>query len=153
MGSGWFAAPQTVEVALNDGGTRTLRGKTVVINTGSRARIDDTPGLAEARPLTQVEALDLDHTPGHLLILGGGYVGLELAQAMRRLGSRVTVVERNATPIHREAPDVSEVIGDLFRDEGIAVLTGTAVNRVEGVSGAGVQLYATRGGGEDRGRG
>ena len=81
MGKGRFVAPKTVEVALNAGGTRTLRGQTVVINSGSRARVDDTPGLAESRPLTHVEALDLDHLPGHLVVLGGGYVGLELAQA------------------------------------------------------------------------
>src|SRR5262245_6522089 len=101
MGSGRFVGPRTIEVALNAGGTRTLRGRTVVINTGSRARIDDTPGLAESRPLTHVEALDLVRLPEHLVVLGGGYVGLELAQALRRLGSRVTVVERNAALIHR----------------------------------------------------
>src|SRR3954465_5301873 len=105
MGSGRFVAPRTIEVTLNEGGTRTLRGKTVVINTGSRARLDDTPGLAESGPLTHVEALELDRLPEHLIILGGGYVGLELSQAFRRFGSRVTVVERNAALIHREDPD------------------------------------------------
>ena len=127
MGNGRFVAPKTIEVALNAGGIRTLRGKTVVIDTGSRARIDDTPGLAESRPLTHVEALELDHLPEHLIVLGGGYVGLELAQAFRRFGSRVTVVERNGSLIHREDPDVTEAIERLFRDEGIEVLTGTAV--------------------------
>jgi pyruvate/2-oxoglutarate dehydrogenase complex dihydrolipoamide dehydrogenase (E3) component len=145
MGSGRFVAPKTVEVALNAGGTRTLRGQTVVINTGSRARIDDTPGLSESRPLTHVEALDLDHLPEHLIILGGGYVGLELAQAFRRFGSRVTVVERNGSLIHREDPDVTEAVEHLFRDEGIEVLTGTAVVRVEGRSGRSVRLLVARG--------
>ncbi len=78
MGQGRFVAPRTIEVALNAGGTRTLRGQTVIIDTGSRARMDDTDGLAEARPLTHVEALELDQLPGHLIVLGGGYVGLEL---------------------------------------------------------------------------
>src|SRR4051794_200741 len=95
MGDGAFVAPRTVEVTLHAGGRRALRGGNVVICTGSRARIDDTPGLRDARPLTHVEALDLDCVPRHLIVLGGGYVGLELAQAMRRFGSRVTVVERN----------------------------------------------------------
>ena len=90
MGSGRFVAPKTIEVTLNSGGSRTLRGRNVVINTGSRARLDDTPGLAESGPLTHVEALELDRLPEHLLVLGGGYVGLELAQAFRRFGSRVT---------------------------------------------------------------
>src|SRR6476620_10528621 len=68
MGNGRFIAPKTIEVALNAGGPRTLRGKTVVINTGSRARIDDTPGVSEARPLTHVEALELDQIPDHLIV-------------------------------------------------------------------------------------
>src|SRR4051794_37172375 len=145
MGHGRFVAPRTVEVALNAGGTRTLRGRTVIIDTGSRARIDDTPGLAEACALTHVEALELDQLPEHLIVLGGGYVGLELAQAFRRFGSRVTLVERNGVLIHREDPDVTEAIGSLFRDEGIEVLTGTAVDRVEGMSGESVRLQTTRG--------
>jgi pyruvate/2-oxoglutarate dehydrogenase complex dihydrolipoamide dehydrogenase (E3) component len=144
-GNGRFVAPRTIEVALNGGGTRTLRGQTVIINTGSRARIDDTPGLRDARPLTHVEALELDRLPGHLIVLGGGYVGLELAQALRRFGSRVTVIERNGSLIHREDRDVTEAIEQLFRDEGIEVRTGTSVLRVEGRSGESVRLHAGQG--------
>lgn len=144
MGHGRFVSPKTIEVALRDGGIRTLHGKTVVINTGSRARIDATDGLREARPLTHIEALDLDHIPEHLLILGGGYVGIELAQAFRRFGSRVTVVERNGQLAHREDRDVSEALQDLFRDEGIDVVTEARVDRVEGLSGEVVRLHATR---------
>ena len=66
MGQGRFLGPKTIEVALNAGGTRTLVGQTVIIDTGSRARMDDTPGLAEARPLTHVEALELDHLPAQI---------------------------------------------------------------------------------------
>jgi pyruvate/2-oxoglutarate dehydrogenase complex dihydrolipoamide dehydrogenase (E3) component len=145
MGQGRFVAPLTIEVALNAGGTRTLRGQTVIIDTGSRARMDDTTGLAEARPLTHVEALELGQLPEHLLVLGGGCVGLELAQAFRRFGSRVTVVERSGALIHREDPDVTEAIERLFRDEGIDVLTGTSVDRVEGRSGESVRLHTGRG--------
>lgn len=146
MGTGRFTGPRTIEVALRDGGTRTLRGKNVVVNTGSRATIDATPGLHAAGPLTHVEALELDRVPEHLVVLGGGYVGLELAQAFRRFGSRVTVVERNAALIHREDADVSEAMATLFADEGIAVSTGTTVSRVTGTSGAAVRLHGTRGG-------
>ncbi len=145
MGSGRFVAPKTIEVALNADGTRTLQGAIVVINTGSRARIDDTPGLVEARPLTHVEALDLEQLPEHLIVLGGGYVGLELAQAFRRFGSCVTVVERHGALIHREDPDVSEAVEQLFRDEGIMVLTGTRVLSVQGTSGHSVRLQTGRG--------
>ncbi|WP_422929646.1 dihydrolipoyl dehydrogenase family protein [Singulisphaera sp. PoT] len=145
MGSGRFIAPKSIEVALNEGGTRTLRGRNVVINTGSRARLDDTPGLSESGPLTHIEALELDRLPEHLIVLGGGYVGLELAQAFRRFGSRVTVVERNNALIHREDPDVTEAVEQLLRDEGIAIRTGTAADRVEGKSGESVRLHTAGG--------
>jgi pyruvate/2-oxoglutarate dehydrogenase complex dihydrolipoamide dehydrogenase (E3) component len=145
MGQGRFVAPKTLEVALNAGGTRTLRGQIVVIDTGSRARLDDTPGLSESHPLTHVEALELDRLPEHLIVVGGGYVGLELTQAFRRFGSRVTVVERNGALIHREDPDVTEAMEQLFRDEGIEVRTGTRVLRVEGRSGESVRLSTERG--------
>ena len=146
MGSGAFVAPRTIEVALHAGGVRQFRGQNVVISTGSRARVDDTPGLAAARPMTHIEALELDQVPEHLLVLGGGYIGLELAQAMRRFGSRVTVVERNAAPIHREDKDVTDAISEIFRDEGIELAVGTKLDRVEGVSGESVKLHAVRDG-------
>jgi pyruvate/2-oxoglutarate dehydrogenase complex dihydrolipoamide dehydrogenase (E3) component len=144
MGHGCFVGPRTIEVALNAGGTRTLRGQTVVIDTGSRARLDDTPGLAESRPLTHVEALELDCLP-ELIVLGGGYVGLELAQAFQRFGSRVTVVERNGALIHREDPDVTSAVAGLLTSEGVDVRAGTAVERVEGISGESVRLQTSRG--------
>ena len=81
-------------------------------------------------------------------MLGGGYVGPRTGSGHAPLGSRVTVVERNGSLIHREDPDVTEAIEELFRDEGIEVLTGTAVPRVEGTSGDSVRLHATRGGSE-----
>jgi pyruvate/2-oxoglutarate dehydrogenase complex dihydrolipoamide dehydrogenase (E3) component len=145
MGRGRFVGPRTLEVALNAGGTRTLRGKRVAINTGTRARIDDTPGLSDARPLTHVEALELDQVPPHLIVLGAGFVGLEFAQAMRRFGSRVTVLDRNSALLHREDSDVSDAVAALFRDERIDLLTGTALRRVEGRSGQSVRLQTTAG--------
>jgi pyruvate/2-oxoglutarate dehydrogenase complex dihydrolipoamide dehydrogenase (E3) component len=148
MGGGVFVAPKSIEVSLHGGGTRTLYGDNVVISTGSRARLDDTPGLRSARPLTHIEALELDHLPAHLIVRGGGYIGLEMAQYLRRLGSRVTVVERNATVIHREDPDVTGAIEELFRDEGIDLSVGTTVTRAEGASGQSVRVYGTQNGAE-----
>jgi pyruvate/2-oxoglutarate dehydrogenase complex dihydrolipoamide dehydrogenase (E3) component len=147
-GQGRFVGPRTIEVTA-DGGTRTLRGNVVVINTGSRARIDSIPGLADARPMTHIEALELDRVPQHLLVLGGGYVGLELAQALRRFGSRVTVIERADALVNREDRDASQALRELFHDEGIAVRTGTHVERVEGRSGESVRLHTTRGGAKE----
>jgi len=92
MGTARFVAPRTLEVSLNDGGTRVLAGDQVFLNLGTHAAIPSVPGLEAARPLTHIEALELDYLPSHLIVLGGGYVGLELAQAYRRFGSRVTVI-------------------------------------------------------------
>src|SRR5437899_1090794 len=146
MGSGRFIGPKTIEVRSSDGALRALRGKRVVINTGTRATVEATPGLREANPLTHVEALELDRVPEHLIVLGGGFVGLELAQAMRRFGSQVTIVDRNPRLIHREDGDISEAMHELFHDEGIDVLTNTRITRVEGKSGESVKLSADRGG-------
>src|SRR6516225_9458832 len=144
IGSGRFIGPKTVEVALADGGTRVLRGEKVIISTGSRTTIEPVPGLLEASPLTHIEALDLDHIPGHLLIIGGGYIGLELAQAMRRFGSRVTIIERNARLAHREDQDVTDTLHDVFREEGIEVVTSARIAKVEGKSGQWVKLHAVQ---------
>ncbi len=147
-GSGRFIGRKTLEVELGDGGTRVFGGENVVISTGSRATIEQIPGLAEASPLTHIEALDLDHVPGHFLIIGGGYVGLELAQAMRRFGSRVTIVERNDRLAHREDQDVTDLLQNIFREEGIGIATSTVTTRFEGKSGEWVKLHATQNGTE-----
>ncbi|HEX3627306.1 MAG TPA: FAD-dependent oxidoreductase [Verrucomicrobiae bacterium] len=146
MGSGRFVGPKTIEVtsADGDGGKRVLRGKHVVINTGSHATMDLTPGMAGANPMSHIEALELDRVPEHLIVVGGGYVGLEFAQAMRRFGSRVTVLERNSRLLHREDEDISEAMHQLFTDEGINVVTNARITRVEGKSGRSVILHATR---------
>lgn len=144
MGSGRFIGPRTIEVTSNDGAKRVFRGKHVVINTGTRATIDSTPGLAQANPMTHIEALELDHIPEHMLVLGGGFVALELAQAMRRFGSRVTIIERNSRLVHNEDPDVSEELSQTLKSEGIEVLTKARVNQVEGKSGSSVKVHVTR---------
>jgi pyruvate/2-oxoglutarate dehydrogenase complex dihydrolipoamide dehydrogenase (E3) component len=148
MGSGRFVAPKTLEVALLDGGIRVLRGDKVIIGTGTRAKTEKIAGLSESNPLTHIEALELDHIPEHLLIMGGGYVGLELAQAMRRFGSRVTIIERYERLAHREDEDVSEALADLCRDEAIELVLGARVSRVEGKSGQSVRLQLMRAGSE-----
>ena len=144
MGTGRFVGPKTIEVALNDGGTRTFRGKTVVINTGSRATLEPIPGLAEAKPLTHIEALELDHLPKHLLVLGAGYVGLELAQAFRRFGAEVTLIDRNSRLAHHEDEDISLGLEEMCRGEGITVGTNAKISRVEGNSGERIRLLGSR---------
>src|SRR5919106_27503 len=141
MGDARFVAAKPLEVRLRDsGGTHVLRGERVFLNVGTRAIIPPTPGLADARRLTHIEALELDRLPAHLIVLGGGYVGLELAQAYRRFGSRVTVVEQGPRLAVREDPDVADAIRQLFSDEGIEVLLSAEALGVEGRSGEGVRL-------------
>jgi pyruvate/2-oxoglutarate dehydrogenase complex dihydrolipoamide dehydrogenase (E3) component len=140
MGSGNFVAPKTLEVQLNDGGTRRLIGDKVFLNVGSRAAMPDIPGLAEARPLTHIEALDLDYAPSHLIVLGGGYVGLELAQAYRRFGSEVTVIEAGPQIIGREDPDIAEAVHGSLSEEGIRFMLSAEPVEVRGRSGEGVSL-------------
>src|SRR5262249_26849103 len=142
MGAGRFVAPKTLEVSLNDGGTRTLAAARVFINVGTHAAIPGIPGLEAARPLTNIEALELDYLPPHLIVLGGGYVGLELAQAYQRFGSSVTVIEQGRQLMGREDPDVSGELQRILTDEGIQFLVGAEIVRVHGRSGKEVSLVA-----------
>ncbi len=141
MGESRFIAPRTVEVALNEGGTRRIAGERVFLVLGSRATLPNVPGLAAAHPMTHIEALDLDRLPAHLIVIGGGYVGLELAQAMRRFGSPVTVIEHGPQLAGREDPDVGAALLDLFHDEGIEVLLGATISLVEGHSGGKIEVH------------
>jgi len=145
MGTGRFVGPKTIEAELNESGMRTFRGKNVVINTGSRAMLDPIPGLAESQPLTHIEALELDQLPRHLLVLGAGYVGLELAEAFRRFGAEVILIDRNSRLAHDEDEDVSQGLEEIFRDEGIHIVTNAKVTQVEGQSGGWVRLIGTCG--------
>jgi pyruvate/2-oxoglutarate dehydrogenase complex dihydrolipoamide dehydrogenase (E3) component len=146
MGTGRFVAPKTIEAVLNDGGKRTFRGKNVVINTGSRATLEPIPGLLESKPLTHIEALELDHIPKHLIVLGAGYVGLELAQAFRRFGSEVRLLDHNSRLVHNEDEDISQALEEMCRDEGIGLFKNVNVTEVEGQSGDNVRLVGKRDG-------
>lgn len=148
IASGHFVAPKILEAALPDGTKRLLRGEKIVICTGTHAAIDHIPGLAAAQPMTHVEALELDVVPEHLIILGGGYVGLEFAQAMRRLGSRVTVIERNRRVIHREDDDITEGLQGLLNDEGVKLILDARVKSVSGISGQSVHVTLEQSGEE-----
>jgi pyruvate/2-oxoglutarate dehydrogenase complex dihydrolipoamide dehydrogenase (E3) component len=147
-GEARFVSPKTVEVRLNEGGERTVSGDRVFLDLGSRAALPDIPGLAAAKPTTHVEALDLDRLPGHVIVLGGGYVGLELAQALRRFGSEVTVIELGRQLVSGEDPDIVEALLNNFKNEGIKVLVETRVREVSGVSGANVRIRAENSQGE-----
>jgi pyruvate/2-oxoglutarate dehydrogenase complex dihydrolipoamide dehydrogenase (E3) component len=140
LGSGRFIAPKVVEVTLQDGTVRQLRGTNVIVNTGTRAALEPVPGLADAQPLTHVEALELDEVPAHLFVIGGGYIGLELSQTMRRFGSKVTIIDRNDRLMHCEDDDVTEALRSLFEDEGIDIVLNARVKGVSGRSAKSVRI-------------
>jgi len=146
LGSGQFIGPKTLEVALQDGTRRQLRGTNVIINTGTHASSEPIPGLVDAQPLAHSEALELDEVPTHLIVLGSGYVGLEFAQAMHRFGSRATVLGRDAQLLPSEDEDVSEAIQRLCEDEGIDLILNATVKRIAGKSGESMRILLEKNG-------
>ncbi|HMJ27826.1 MAG TPA: FAD-dependent oxidoreductase [Xanthobacteraceae bacterium] len=148
MGAGRFVAPKTLEVRLNEGGTRTLLGEQMFLDVGTHAAIPSIAGLDAAQPLTNIEALELDRLPSRLIVLGGGYVGLELAQPYRRFGSRVTIIEVGPHLAGREDPDVAGEVSRIMSGEGIDVLTDTELLRVQGKSGDNVKVLVRSSAGE-----
>jgi pyruvate/2-oxoglutarate dehydrogenase complex dihydrolipoamide dehydrogenase (E3) component len=140
MGEATFTDSKTLDVRLNEGGTRTLTGKRIFLNLGTHASIPSVPGLLESGPLTNIELLELDRLPDHLIVIGGGYVGLEFAQAYRRFGSRVTVIQNGSQLLTGQDPDVAAEILQMLASEEIDVLTSTDTVSVKGCSGSGVHL-------------
>jgi pyruvate/2-oxoglutarate dehydrogenase complex dihydrolipoamide dehydrogenase (E3) component len=150
MGSGRFVGPKTLEVSVQGTGTRTLTADKVFLNVGTHAAIPSTPGLADARPLTHIEALELDYLPSHLIVIGGGYEGLELSQAYRRFGSNVTIIESGPQLMGREDIDVSQEVRRIVSHEGIQVHVAAELLNVEGRSGDKVSLLIRTASGEQK---
>ena len=144
IGWGRFVAPRVIEVETS-GGICRLTGDRIYLNLGTRAAIPPVAGLREAGPLTHVEALKLDVIPAHLIVVGGGYVGLEMAQAFRRLGSAVTLIERGPRLAAREDDDVAAAIHDLFVADGIEVATSAEIALIAGRSGEHVAVALSDG--------
>jgi len=128
-----------VVVELRRGGTRELDGKRIVINTGGRPAVPPIEGLDRVPFLDSTSIMELTELPGHLIVLGGGYIGLEFCQMFRRFGARVTIVNRDPRLILREDPDVSAEVEKILKEDGIEVLNSAQVTRVE-KSGRGVRV-------------
>src|SRR5215469_6786404 len=135
LGEAKFTGANILEVRLNDGGTRTLKGERIFLNLGTHATIPGIPGLAESHPQTHIEILELDRLPEHLIVIGGGFVGLEFAQAYRRFGSRVTIVQNAPQLLVNADPDIASELEKIFAEEGISVLTSTEILSVQSHSG------------------
>jgi pyruvate/2-oxoglutarate dehydrogenase complex dihydrolipoamide dehydrogenase (E3) component len=140
FGEARFADAKTVRVALNAGGERVLTAPRIVVNTGARPALPAIPGLREAEPLDSTSIMELQSVPAHLLVLGGGYIGLEFGQMFRRFGARVTVINRDDRLIPREDPDVSAEVERILAEDGIELVNRAAVTRVERRDG--VRVFA-----------
>jgi len=148
MGEASFSGANTLNVHLNDGGKAQLTARTIVINTGARPARPPLPGLDSVPTLNSTTIMELDSVPEHLLVLGGGYIGLEFGQMFRRFGSRVTIVQRGKQLLAREDDDVAEAVAQIMREDGIGVLLDTAAVRVERSSDGQISLIVRTPGGE-----
>jgi pyruvate/2-oxoglutarate dehydrogenase complex dihydrolipoamide dehydrogenase (E3) component len=148
MGSGELTGPDTVAVALRDGGHRVLQADTIVLNAGCRPSSPPVPGLDGVPTLDSTSIMELDAVPEHLLVLGGGYVGLEFGQMFRRFGARVTIVQRGPALLAREDTDVAEAVAGIMREDGIEVLLDADTSRVAAADGR--VCLDVRAGGETR---
>jgi pyruvate/2-oxoglutarate dehydrogenase complex dihydrolipoamide dehydrogenase (E3) component len=136
FGEACFNGPKALKVRLREGGTRAIGGELIFINTGTRPVI---PEIQSVEVLTSTTILELADLPEHLIVLGGGYIGLEFGQLFRRFGSRVTIVQRRKRLLTREDGDVADAIAEILREDGIEVLLETRAVRIDR-SGSGVEL-------------
>src|SRR3984885_2845769 len=139
-GEAHFTGPKTVEVAVGDGGTRQLSAPVIVIDAGTRPRPLAIDGVADVPVLDSTSIMELDEVPEHLIMLGGGYIGLEFGQMFRRFGSEVTIVEGAPRLMMMEDEDVADEVAAILRDDGIPVLTSTTPLRVERADGGRLRL-------------
>ncbi len=125
-GEASFIGPKTVRVTMAAGETRDLSAGTIFINTGERPAPPDVPGLDPARTLTSTTIMELDSVPSHLLVIGGGYIGLEFSQMFRRFGSQVTIIQRGRQLLVREDADIAGAVADILKEDGVEILLNSA---------------------------
>lgn len=140
MGEAQFSDAKNVTVHMNSGETQKISGDLIFINAGARPSKPDLPGIDTVRWLDSTSIMELDQVPEHLIVLGGGYVGLEFGQMFRRFGAQVTVVQRGARLLAREDADIADAVATIMREDGIDVLLNTAAQRVEQNAAGEVQL-------------
>ena len=135
-GEARFTGSKSIFVQKNDGEALSLTADKIFIDTGTRAAIPRIAGFGEIRSLTNVldnaSIMELDHVPEHLLVLGGGYIGLEFGQMFRRFGSRVTILQSDAQLLTHEDADIVDEITKILREDGIEVLLDAKTQRVSG---------------------
>lgn len=134
-GEASFTGRNSIEVRMNDGGKQLLTAGKIFINTGGRPSTPEVEGLDSVPYLDSTSIMELDQLPEHLLVMGGGYIGLEFGQMFRRYGSQVTIVHRGDRLLAREDPDVADEIAEILREDGITLLLNSEVSRASGAAG------------------
>jgi pyruvate/2-oxoglutarate dehydrogenase complex dihydrolipoamide dehydrogenase (E3) component len=141
-GEAHFTGPKTVEIALTDGGTRQISAPVIVIDAGTRPKPLAITGAGGVPVLDSTSIMELDEVPEHLIILGGGYIGLEFGQMFRRFGSEVTIIQSAERLMTMEDQDVSDEVASVLRDDGITVLTSSTPVRVDSADDGRLRLTA-----------
>lgn len=147
LGEASFTGANSLRVKLNDGGERLLTGDKIFINTGGRPSTPDVAGIKDIPYLDSTSIMELDQLPEHLLVMGGGYIGLEFGQMFRRYGSKVTIIHRADRVLAQEDPDISDQIAEILREDGITLLLNSDVTGVA-QSGGGISVSVRTADGE-----
>ncbi len=145
MGEARFSGAKSLVVRTKDAGQRTVSADRIFINAGTRASRPKLEGLDRVQFLDNESIMELGAVPEHLLILGGGYIGLEFGQLFRRFGSRVTIIQSGGQLLSREDPDVAEEVTKILRQDGVEVVLSAKATRVD-QSGDKIQLQVEAGG-------
>ena len=140
FGHGRFVAPRAIEIQAANGARTTATADIVVINTGLRSLVPDIPGIADVPTLDSTSIMELDTAPEHLIVLGGGYIGVEFAQLFRRFGSRVTLVHRGVQLLPREDSDIATAVADIFKQDDIDLCLGATTTAASRTENGGVRL-------------
>jgi len=135
-GEAHFTGPKTVEIDLSDGGTRQVSAPAIVIDAGTRPRPLELAGAGDVTVLDSTSIMELDEVPEHLIVLGGGYIGLEFGQMFRRFGSEVTIIEMGSRLVQREDTEISSAVQELLINEGITLRLNARCLRVSGDAGS-----------------
>ena len=152
LGIARFTSRRTVEITTRDGATRSVRGRDVVINTGTMPAVPNLPGITEAQAWNSETILRLRRLPETLLVLGGGYVGCEFASMFAIFGTRVTLLQGPHQVLPREDPDVAAEVANILTDQGIDVRLGARAHAVRREPGHGDAVVALEDGSEVRGQ-
>jgi pyruvate/2-oxoglutarate dehydrogenase complex dihydrolipoamide dehydrogenase (E3) component len=140
-GAGRFVDAHTVDVEFSDGTAQTLTADRIVINTGARPAIPPIDGLEETDYLTSTSIMELGSVPDHLIVLGGGYIGLEFGQMFRRFGAEVTIIDRGEHILSDEDPEVAEALQEILREDGVRILNETTMTAVDPLHDGGVTVH------------